>query len=325
MGSNGKTIDVQNLLDQFSHGHRLSLARLISLVENDAPEAPRILSEIAPKVGRAHRVGITGPPGAGKSTLVNELALAARRRKEPVGIVAVDPTSPFSGGAILGDRVRMDRLASDPGVFIRSMATRGSLGGLAHTTKLVADLLDAFGSGWIWIETVGVGQAEVDIVSAADTVVVVLVPESGDGIQVMKAGLMEIADVFVVNKSDRPGADLVVQEIRSLLSGRPLRDTETWIPPIVKTSANEGKGISELDAAIRAHKKHLTDTGALLKRRRARLKERIKELVEWNELRRLWGRPGMDSLLETQAAAVAAGKRSLMEAADALAPSKEKR
>lgn len=308
--------DLSGLLSAFSRGHRLACARLISLVENQDPAAPRVLSEIARRVGKAHRVGITGPPGAGKSTLVNQLALTARRRDERVGIVAVDPTSPFSGGAILGDRVRMDELTNDEGVFIRSMATRGSLGGLAPTTKMVADVLDAFGSDWLFLETVGVGQAEIDIVGAADTVVVALVPESGDGIQVMKAGLMEIADVFVVNKSDRPGADLVVQEIRALLQGAP--GNQGWVSPIVKTVATNRDGIDALDQAIRAHREFLARTGELTRRRTERLKNRLREMVDWNLQRRIWEKPGQQSRLDSLTEAVRAGRTTLIEAAEDL-------
>jgi len=205
------------LLADFRAGKRTALARVITLVENERPGFRAILSELNGALGRAHRIGITGPPGAGKSTLTGRLAAAFREAGETVAIVAVDPTSPFTGGALLGDRIRMNEIALDPGIFIRSMATRGSLGGLAVTTNEVIDVLDAFGFDRILIETVGVGQSELDIAAAADSTVVVLVPESGDGIQAMKAGLMEIADLFVVNKADRPGAERLAREVEIML------------------------------------------------------------------------------------------------------------
>lgn len=215
------------LLSRFREGQNMALARSISLVESERPGFESFLHAALSGGMGAARVGLTGPPGAGKSSLVSQLAAAYRREGDPVGIVAVDPTSPFSGGALLGDRIRMNDLATDPGVFIRSMATRGSLGGLAAATREVTDLMDAFGLARLLVETVGVGQTELEITAAADTVVVVLVPESGDSIQAMKAGLMEIADIFVINKADRPGADRLVKEIRlavHLREGHALRD-----------------------------------------------------------------------------------------------------
>ena len=205
------------LLDEFRAGKRPALARAISIVENDRPGAQALLQALHVRLGRARRIGITGPPGAGKSTLVAALIAALRGRGDTVGVVAVDPSSPFTGGALLGDRIRMGEATLDPGVFIRSMASRGSLGGLALTTKEVADVLDAFGFDHVLLETVGVGQSELDIAATADTTVVVLVPESGDSIQAMKAGLMEIADVFVVNKADRPGAERLAREVEMML------------------------------------------------------------------------------------------------------------
>ena len=212
---------LENLLDGFRNGSRLSLARAISLVENERPGFQAFLHQVLATIPPSGaRVGLTGPPGAGKSSLVTAMARQCREAGEDVGVIAVDPTSPYSGGALLGDRIRMNELATDPGIFIRSMASRGSLGGLATTTKEVLDLMDAFGFSRLLVETVGVGQAELEITGAADTVVVVLVPESGDGIQAMKAGLMEIADIFVVNKADRPGADRLVREVRTALNLR---------------------------------------------------------------------------------------------------------
>src|SRR5690606_10817327 len=205
------------LLEEFGAGKRPALARAISIVENGRPAAQALLNALHARLGRARRIGITGPPGAGKSTLVAALVAALRARGETVGVVAVDPTSPFTGGALLGDRIRMGEVTLDPGVFIRSMATRGSLGGLALATKEVADVLDAFGFDHVLVETVGVGQSELDIAAAADTTIVVLVPESGDSIQAMKAGLMEIADLFVINKADRPGAERLAREVEMML------------------------------------------------------------------------------------------------------------
>src|SRR5262245_61413450 len=204
---------LHNLTEEFFSGSRRALAKIITAVENDQTSAPELLDAIYPKVGRAYRLGITGPPGAGKSSLVDGLTKLLRKNGHTVGIVAVDPTSPFTGGALLGDRVRMNDLVTDPGVFIRSMATRGSLGGLSQKAREAGDVLDAFGKDFVIYETVGVGQSELDIVEAADTVVVVLVPESGDAVQAMKAGLMEIADVFVMNKSDREGAGRALSEL----------------------------------------------------------------------------------------------------------------
>src|SRR5690554_472951 len=205
------------LLEEFGAGKRAALARAISIVENGRPAAQALLNALHARLGRARRIGITGPPGAGKSTLVAALVAALRARGETVGVVAVDPTSPFTGGALLGDRIRMGEVTLDPGVFIRSMATRGSLGGLALATKEVADVLDAFGFDHVLVETVGVGQSELDIAAAADTTIVVLVPESGDSIQAMKVGLMEIADLFVINKADRPGAERLAREVEMML------------------------------------------------------------------------------------------------------------
>ncbi|HSL72243.1 MAG TPA: methylmalonyl Co-A mutase-associated GTPase MeaB [Longimicrobiales bacterium] len=210
--------ELSTLLEQLAAGKRTALARAISLVENRRPGFEAFMHALHGRLGKAHRIGITGPPGAGKSTLSAALIRVYRARGERVGVVAVDPTSPFTGGALLGDRIRMSDVSLDEGVFIRSMASRGSLGGLAITTKEVADVMDAFGFDRVLIETVGVGQAELDVAGAADSTVVVLVPESGDSIQAMKAGLMEAADLFVINKSDRPGADRITREIQLMLT-----------------------------------------------------------------------------------------------------------
>ncbi|MDZ7318019.1 MAG: methylmalonyl Co-A mutase-associated GTPase MeaB, partial [candidate division KSB1 bacterium] len=242
---------MENLIQRYLSGDRRALARLISYIENETDNASQLLDKIYYRTGHAYRIGITGPPGAGKSTIVDQLARLYRQRQKTVGIIAVDPTSPFSGGALLGDRIRMGDLATDPGVFIRSMATRGSLGGLAQRTLEAADLLDGFGFEIIIFETVGVGQSELDIVEAADTTVVVLVPESGDSIQAMKAGLMEIADIFVVNKADREGAERVVLEIQYVLEFN--KEARKWLPPVLQTMAHTGQGIGNLLEQIDRH------------------------------------------------------------------------
>ncbi len=267
----------RRLVEAFLGGDLYALARLITVVEDQDPDAEGILDHLYPRVGTAERVGITGPPGAGKSTLVAGLVRGLREAGRRVGVVAVDPSSPFSHGALLGDRIRLNELAGDPGLFLRSMATRGSLGGLAHTTREVCDLLDAFGMRTILVETVGVGQSELDVVSAADTVVVVLVPESGDEVQAMKAGLMEIGDLFVVNKADRDGADRMVHHLEEVLRAHPARDG--WPPRVVSTVAQEGRGVDEVLAAIGEHRAHLETEGRLARKRRAGIRREVEERI----------------------------------------------
>jgi LAO/AO transport system kinase len=279
-----------------------ALARAISTVENGRAGFEQLLAAIHRDIGRAYRIGMTGPPGAGKSTMTERLVSAYRARGLTVAVVAVDPTSPFSGGALLGDRIRMESVSLDSGVFIRSMATRGSLGGLATTTREVCDVLDAAGFDRIIVETVGVGQSELDVSRMTDTSVLLLVPESGDGIQTLKSGVMEVADVFVVNKADRPGADKLRQEIEITLgirlgnafrhvrahhgvktapAAQPSRPTpEAWAQPVLATVAAKGEGIAEVVDAVEQHRAWLERTGELRERRRRRLAERTREVVD---------------------------------------------
>jgi LAO/AO transport system kinase len=266
-------------------GNRISIARAITLVENDEPEAEGFLRSIYSRTGRAYRIGITGPPGAGKSTLTTRLAASYRREGHSVGIIAVDPTSPFTGGAVLGDRVRMSDVELDAGVFIRSMASRGNPGGLSTTAGDAADILDAAGMDIILFETVGVGQSELDIARAADVTVVVLVPESGDAVQAMKAGLMEIADVFVMNKSDRPGAGQAAQALTSTLT---FRQSALHVPEVIQTVAHEGKGIEAVSDAIRQFRASMDADGGAVRRRRERMETRIADIVVGRVRRQLW-------------------------------------
>ncbi|HLQ50387.1 MAG TPA: methylmalonyl Co-A mutase-associated GTPase MeaB [Terriglobales bacterium] len=267
----------QSLIDQLRAGDARALARAISTVENRATGWSELLKALFPHSGQARILGLTGPPGAGKSTLVDQLARHYRKQNHTVGIIAVDPTSPYTGGAILGDRIRMQEHFSDPGIYIRSMATRGSLGGLARTTVDVATVLDAAGRDLIMIETVGVGQDEVDIVRLADITVVILVPGMGDDVQSIKAGIMEIADIFVINKSDREGAERVEREIRALQSLAVRSDK--WTPPIVKTVASEGAGIADLAAAIRDYEAYLEKENLISQKKVQNWQERLIEML----------------------------------------------
>ena len=264
-------------MNRVRSGDPRALARAISLVENHGAHSIEVLKHLFPFSGRATLIGMTGAPGAGKSTLVDQMAREYRKQRKTIGIIAVDPTSPFSGGAILGDRIRMQAHYADPGIYIRSMATRGSLGGLASTTADVATVIDASGRDLVMIETVGVGQDEVDIVGLADVTLVVLVPGMGDDVQTIKAGIMEIADVFVINKADRDGAERVEREIRAMqsLSVR----SDSWVPPIVKTVATEGSGISDVVSAIEQYREYLIEGSAGDHRRVANWRKRITEML----------------------------------------------
>jgi len=265
------------LVERILKGENVSLSRVISLVENESSQVPEIMKLIAPHLGKAHCIGVTGPPGVGKSTLIDKLTVLMRKQGLKVGIIAVDPSSPFTGGAVLGDRIRMQQHYLDDGVFIRSMATRGSVGGLPQATSSVTKLLDAAGKDIILIETVGVGQSEVDIMEKTDTVLVILCPESGDAIQTMKAGLFEIADIFVVNKSDHPGADNFVRDIQAMLQ---LHETSWWNIPVVATEAVNDIGIEELYKQIQLHHQALCEEGRLSQRRQLQRKQDFIKTLE---------------------------------------------
>jgi len=340
-------VSSERLLNDFNAGKPAALARVVSVVENHRPGFEEVLASLHPRTGHARRIGLTGPPGAGKSSIT---ALLVRRFREAglrVGVLAVDPTSPFTGGALLGDRVRMENVALDPGVFIRSMATRGSLGGLAAATREVADVLDAFGFDRLLIETVGVGQSELDVARTADTTVLVLVPESGDSIQTLKAGVMEVADIFVVNKSDRPGADRLRNDVELMLGLRkgisfgntpahhgvdlkrvnPARlareaaakpSSVDWTPPVMSATATKEQGIDELVAALDRHFAYLGESGTLRARRRERMRERVMDVVEEKVRGRLWKDTGTMSWLEQQLPSVEEGTATPFGVADQL-------
>ena len=293
------TPSVTDLVDRMMAGDQRALARLMSRVERDGADVPAIMQRLYPALGNAFCIGITGPPGAGKSTVTAKLTAQARQLGLTVGIIAVDPTSPFSGGAVLGDRIRMQQHYLDDGVFIRSMATRGRHGGLSHTAKGVMKLLDAFGKDLILVETVGVGQTELDIVETADTTVVILVPEAGDTVQAMKAGIMEIADLFVVNKADRDGADRMLMDLRMLTHMNAAADG--WEIPVLATQAHVNVGIAELYEAIQQHHTRLQETGQLAERRCAHRRRELLELLQHRLLTSILDRMEHDSALNALA------------------------
>jgi len=340
-------MDLDSLTTDLAAGRTAALARAISIVENGRPGFEQLLAAVHPRLGRAHRVGITGPPGAGKSTLTRQLVQAWRERGLTVAVVAVDPTSPFSGGALLGDRIRMESVAMDRGVYIRSMATRGSLGGLATSTREVCDVLDAGGFDRILIETVGVGQSELAVTGMADSTVLLLVPESGDAIQTLKSGVMEAADLYVVNKADRPGAEKLAREIEVTLgirmgnafrgmkahhgvdlkaaeakrqggtaaAGDGIHGTPGWEHPVLLTAASKGEGTDAVIEALEQHHRWMRDTGELALRRTKRLAARTREVVDRSVHRWIWQETRAEEMVRERLDDLSAGRISPYELA----------
>jgi LAO/AO transport system kinase len=340
-------VSSDRVLDEFNAAKPAALARVVSIVENHREGFEQLLAALHPRTGRSRRIGLTGPPGAGKSTITALLVKHFRDAGLTAGVIAVDPTSPFTGGALLGDRVRMENVALDPGVFIRSMATRGSLGGLATATREVADVLDALGFDRLLIETVGVGQSELDVARTADTTALILVPESGDSIQTLKAGVMEVADIFVVNKADRPGADRLRNDVELMLGLRkgvsfgaapahhgvdltrinPARaareaaaakNPAEWTPPVLSAVATKQEGIGDLVAALDRHFTYLEQSGTLRSRRRERMRERVMDVVQQKVSDRLWKDARTKAWLEEQLPGVEEGSSTPFAVADEL-------
>ena len=317
VGPRRRSLDVPDLVARLEQGEARAVARLISLVEDASPALREVMALLAPRAGHARVVGLTGPPGVGKSTSTNALVAAYRRRGMKVGVLAVDPSSPFSGGALLGDRVRMQDHATDNGVFIRSMASRGHLGGLSWATPQALRVLSAAGCDVVLVETVGVGQAEVEVASLADTTLVLLAPGMGDGIQAAKAGILEVADVFVVNKADRDGADSVVRDLRYMLSLGDRRTDEGWRVPIVKTVASRGEGADEVVEQIERHGGWLVDNGQLEVRRRRRAADEVEAIALTSLRERIGDLSGSESLA-LLAGRVVSGELDPYTAADEL-------
>ncbi|WP_432145912.1 methylmalonyl Co-A mutase-associated GTPase MeaB [Streptomyces sp. bgisy084] len=310
-------VDVPQLVEQARQGRPRAVARLISLVEGASPELREVMAALAPLTGNAYVVGLTGSPGVGKSTTTSALVTAYRKTGKRVGVLAVDPSSPFSGGALLGDRVRMSEHASDPGVYIRSMATRGHLGGLAWAAPQAIRVLDAAGCDVVLVETVGVGQSEVEIASQADTSVVLLAPGMGDGIQAAKAGILEIGDVYVVNKADRDGADATARELNHMLGLGESRTPGDWRPPIVKTVAARAEGVDEVVEALEKHRAWMEERGVLAQRRRSRAAHEV-ETIAVTALRERIGDLRGDRRLDALAERIVAGEMDPYRAADEL-------
>jgi LAO/AO transport system kinase len=312
-----RAVDVPSLVEQAREGRPRAVARLISLVEDAHPALREVMAALAPHTGNAHVIGITGSPGVGKSTSTSALVKALRHRDLRVGVLAVDPSSPFSGGALLGDRVRMQDHALDPGVYIRSMASRGHLGGLSWATPQALRVLDAAGCDVVLVETVGVGQSEVEIAGMADTTLVLLAPGMGDGIQAAKAGILEVGDVFVVNKADRDGADATVRDIRHMISLAEARSPGDWRPPVVKTVASREEGLDDLLAALDKHRDWLSTTGHLRERRLRRAADEV-EAIAMVVLRERMGDLRQGTGLDALAAQVVDGRTDPYAAADSL-------
>ena len=310
-----RTVDVDQLVERALAGDPRSVGRLITLVEDGAPQLRAVMAALAPRSGGAHIVGLTGSPGVGKSTTTSALVAQFRAAGRRVGVLAVDPSSPFSGGALLGDRIRMQEHATDPEVFIRSMASRGHLGGLAATTPQAVRVLDAAGCDPVLVETVGVGQSEVEVASEADTTIVLLAPGMGDGIQAAKAGILEVGDIFVVNKADRDGADATARELRHMISLGPSGQAGAWKPPVHKVIATRGQGLAELVAAIDGHREWLGSSGAGAVRRRARARSEIQGIA-LAALQARFAGIGGDGALDGLADDVAAGRTDAFTAAD---------